>query len=745
MSTEKIKLGRRSFIKSSALGGGGLMLGFNWFATSTDSVKSPAELPADMFEINSFLTIATDGTIKIMAPNPEMGTGVKTSLPMLLAEELDADWKKVVVEQAPFNPKLYGRQFTGGSMGVLTAWQGLRKAGATAKQMLREAAAKSWNVPVSEISTSEGRLYHRGGTRSASYGEMAMAASKIPVPATVTLKEPGDFKLIGKSVLNTDAYKMATGRAPFTSDIYREGMLFAMVVMPPAFGMKIKSFDASEARKMPGIKDVFSFRTFNDGYKRNALDTNTFPELIALVGTSTWEVLNARVVLKAEWEPFMENSFTRGGRGGDQTVTVPAGLESTSDHKSRLKEYAAKPGTIVRKDGNPEEAFKKADRIIERTYTAPFWAHNPMEPITAFAHVTDDSAVIAGPIQSPDSTIQTLSSRLGLPVDKIHIELPRMGGGFGRHFFAHSSTEAAVISQRAKAAVKLIYTREDTMRFGIYKPAYLAVYRAALDKDNNLLALHVKAGGIPESPLNAGSFPAGALSNYLAEEFTVPSNLTVGWFRAPSVNFMATAEQCFLDELAEISGKDPIDYRMELFKKAIENPVGNKLEYDPARYVRVIEEAREKSGWDRMNKENRGMAAYYCHNSYVAHVLDLVMEKGQPRVEKVCTVVDCGIVVNPGAATNMVEGNIVDAVGHAMYGELEFDKGELQMDNFDRYRLIRMNETPRNIDVHFIKSDIAPTGLGEPPYPPLFPALANALYKTTGKRYYHQPFIKNSF
>ncbi len=746
MTTVNIKIGRRSFIKRSAMAGGGLMLGFNWFASLEANAKNAMGMPEEWSQINAYLKIAEDGVITIMAPNPEIGTDVTTSLPMLIADELDADWGKVVVEQAPFNPKLYGNQFTGGSMAIYTRWQGLRTTGATARQMLKEAAAQAWKVPVSEISTKAGVLYHKASGKSAGYGEMASAAAKIPVPQKVELKDSKDFNIIGTSRTNLDALKMVTGKATYTSDVDREGMLIAMVAIPPAFGMKLKSFDASSVKSMPGIREVFSFKTYEDDYKRSWVDTNAFPELVAIVGNSTWEVEQAKYKLKVEWEPIAETNYTMAGWGGDQNVVVPAGLESTSDHKAKMLEAANKPGRVVRKDGDPEEAFKNAAKVIERRYSAPFLSHATMEPVVCFAHYTGDKLEVAGPMQAPDATSKTLSVRIGLPVEKIHIQLTRVGGGFGRHFYAHSAIEASVISQKVKAPVKLIYTREDDMKMGVFRPAYYVVYRAALDAQNNLIGLHVKAGGVPESPLNANAFPAGAVPNYLAEEFTINSNISVGAFRAPGVNFMAGAEQSFLDEVAELAGKDPIEFRLELFKRAKEKPVGTRNNYDIARYVGVIEQIREKSGWGKNSSgKNRGMAAYYCHNSYVAHVVDVVLENGQPRVDKVCTVVDCGIVVNPDGATNMVQGNVVDGVGHAMYGEMTFSKGAIDKANFGKYRLIRHHEAPRNMEVFFVQNEIAPTGIGEPPFPPVFGALANALYKATGKRYYHQPFIKNSF
>jgi CO/xanthine dehydrogenase Mo-binding subunit len=369
-----------------------------------------------------------------------------------------------------------------------------------------------------------------------------------------------------------------------------------------------------------------------------------------------------------------------------------------------------------------------------------------MEPMNFFAHVTDDMAVVEGPLQAPEFIEKSLAARLGMPLEKIDIKMTRMGGGFGRRAYCHYVVQAALISQKINAPVKLVYSREDTTNFGVFRPAYMTTYRAALDADNKLIAFHVKAGGIPESALHANGFPAGAVDTYLAEDWSVNSNITIGAFRAPGSNFNAAAEQSFLDEVAEAAGKDPIEFRLELLKRAQENPVGTRNDYDAKRYAGVLELVREKSGWGKgLSDKKRGVAAYFCHNSYAAHVLDVVMEGEEPRVESVCSALDCGIVVNPDAAVNMVEGAVVDGIGNAMYGEMTFTKGQADKDNFSLYRMIRHNEAPKSIEVHFVKNETDPTGLGEPPFPPVFAALANALYKATGKRYYHQPFINNSF
>ena len=441
-------------------------------------------------------------------------------MPMIVAEELNMDWEKVIVEMAPFNTSLYERQFTGGSQGIRRSWNSLRMAGATARHMLREAAAQSWAVPMDEITTESGTLRHTSSGKSAGYGEFAAAAAKLTAPEEVTLKEVKDFKIIGNSKKNVDSRKIVTGQPMYSMDINKEGMLVAMISHPPAFGLKLKSFDGASVKNMPGIKDVFSFKTFNDDYTRNYFDTNTFPELVAIVGTSTWEVMNAKKTLKVAWEPFDKQPFQINARGNTRTVNVPAGLESTQDHMTAMRKKAAEPGTVLRKDGDPDTAFKNAPKVIERTYSAPFLAHNMMEPINCVADVTEERAIISAPIQAPEIIEGTLSNRLGLPLDKIEIVMTRMGGGFGRRAYGHYMVEAAVISQRINRPVKLVYTREDDMSFGIYRPTYTATYRAALDENNNLVAFHVKAGGIPESPLGraANRFPCLLYTSDAADE-----------------------------------------------------------------------------------------------------------------------------------------------------------------------------------------------------------------------------------
>ena len=745
MTFIKTSYNRRSFLKTSAVAGGGMVLGFSWLASCQSvAAEDVLTLPEEWFDINAYLKIGDNGVVTIISPNPEFGQNVKTSMPMIIAEELDVDWKNVIVEQAIFNSEKYTatNQFSGGSQGIRRGWEGLRMAGATARQMLREAAAQAWQVPVAEITTEAGVLSHEASGKSAGYGEMAAAAAQLPVPEEVELKSLNDFKIIGTSRKNVDGKKIVTGKPMFGVDQKREGMLIAMIAHPPAFGMKLNAVDVAAAKAMPGIRDVFTIKTLEEDYERAGFDTNAFPEMVVVVGNSTWEVMNAKKALQVEWEPFSDHTVVVNGWGGKETVTIPAGLESSTVHMEEMQKMAAKPGRISRKDGDPEAAFRNAAQVIERTYTAPFLAHNCMEPMNFFAHVQGDKVDLSGPIQGPGVIEQTVAARLGIPVENIEIELTRMGGGFGRRAYGHYIVEAALISQKMNAPVKMMYTREDDMTFGIYRPTYYATYRAALDENNQLTAIHVKGGGIPESPVFANRFPAGALDNYMAEEWDIDSNITIGAFRAPRSNFIAGAEQSFLDEVAEAMGKDPIDFRLELLERAKTNPVGERNDYDADRLAGVLKLVREKSAWDQTpDNVHRGVAAYFCHNTYAAHVLDLTIENGKPVVQNVSCAIDCGVVVNPDAATNMAEGAIVDGIGNALFGAMTFKDGMPEKTNFDTYRMIRMSEAPKAIEVNFVQSEVDPTGMGEPPFPPIFGAMANALYKATGKRSYHQPFL----
>jgi CO/xanthine dehydrogenase Mo-binding subunit len=450
---------------------------------------------------------------------------------------------------------------------------------------------------------------------------------------------------------------------------------------------------------------------------------NAFNNLVAIVGDSTWQLIQAKKALKVNWETLS-----------------PA--ENSEMHEKRLVQDL-ETGKVEgsRRDGDPEAAFAKAAKVIEKSYSSPFLAHNTLEPMNFFAHVTENSAELIGPSQTPQALRDSVAKMLGMPPENISVDMTRMGGGFGRRLYNHAGLEAAAISKKAGVPIKLIYKREDDMTQGTYRPPYLSTYKAGLDKDNNLIAFSVKGVGLPEGPVFPNRFPAGAVDNYLAETKMSSTNISTGAWRAPRSHFTAGAEQSFLDEVAEVAGKDPIEFRLELFDKAINNPVGEKYEYDAKRYAGVLELVKEKANWGvETAGVYRGVAAYFCHNSYVAQVMDVVMENNQPKVKKVWCTVDCGIVINKEGATNIIQGGVIDGIGHALYSQLTFDNGSPVQNNFDTYKLIRQNQAPKEIEVFFVENDISPTGLGEPGLPPAIGALASAIYKATGKRQYHQPF-----
>lgn len=700
------KTSRRNFMKLAAAAGGGLMLGFHWSnssATSMEVVTKEALASTDN-TFNSYLSISPDGVITILSPNPELGQNIKTSFPLIVAEELDADWSKVKVVQAPLDPSRFERQVTGGSGAVPHSWERLRKAGATARHMLIEAAARKWNVPASTLTAEESMVIDKQGGRKLSYGELATEASSIPVPAEVPLKDNKHFKLIGTAVRNVDNHEMVTGKPLYGLDFHRDGMLIAMV-QHPAFGMRVKSVDADAAKAMPGIVDVVTF-------KNN----------VAVVGKSTWQVLKARRALKVEYEK-------------------EGAVESTADHDRLLKELLdSKEATVRRKDGDVDAAFKSAAKVIKSEYQCPFLSHTPMEPMNFFAHVREDGVELVGPTQTPDRARNEAAKLLGISPDKITLELTRLGGGFGRRLQADYVLDAVEVSNIMKAPVKVIWTREDDMAGGSYRPAVRYRFEAALDKDGNMIGYKLRGVGI-----NAGNstrednFPSGAVDNLLIDSIDYKSPITTGPWRAPITNFLAYAEQSFLDEVAFAAKKDPVQFRLDLLARAKTTPVG-EIKYDIDRMRGVIELAAEKSGWGKKKNVHQGFSVYFSHRSYVAQVAEMEMKKNNPVLKKIYAASDCGIVVNLSGARQQVMGGIVDGFGHAMFGQLTFKDGSPEQKNFNSYRLIRLKEVPE-VEAHFVNNGIDPTGLGEPALPPTGGAIANALFKATGKRLRRQPFI----
>lgn len=692
---------RRSFIQKTALFSGAFCLGFDWFQANGKEV-SMVNTTLDSGRFNAFLAIDPSGKIILFSPNPEIGQGIKTAFPVVVAEELDVDWKDVEVRQANLDTQNFERQLTGGSGALKHSWERLRKAGATARKMFIQAAAQTWNVDASACKTSKGFVLGPKGQK-ASYGSLAEIASKLPVPAEVTYKNRKDYQIIGKRTKGVDNKNVVTGRPVFGLDIEKPGMMIAQIIRSP-FGATLKSFDAADALKMPGIIDVVSFKN-----------------KVAIVGKSTWEVMKARGTVSCKYN------------SGD--------FESDSTHKKWFDEgMVTDKATVQRKDGDFAAALARSAKVVEATYECPFISHSPMEPMNFFADVRSDGTVLlAGPTQVPQSAQKAVASLLKVDEKKVEVELSKMGGGFGRRLNNDFALDAAELSSLIKKPVKVMWTREDDMGGGIYRPAARYHFKAGLDSSGNMIAFYLRGVG-----LNAGNstrqdnFPVGAIENVLIESVNQVSAVTTGPWRAPITNFLGYAEQAFLDEVAEAGGKDPVQMRLDWLARAKSNPVG-KITYEPDRFIEVIKQAAEKSMWKKKPGVHQGFSVYFSHLSYVAQVADAQMVDGKAKITHVTAVTDCGEVINLSGAENQIKGAIIDGMGHAMFAKLRFNEGVASPTNYNAYRLIKGNEIP-TINAYFVDNGIEPTGLGEPALPPTGGSIANALYAATKKRLYQQPF-----
>jgi isoquinoline 1-oxidoreductase beta subunit len=693
-----MKTTRRNFIQQTALFTSVFTLGFDWFE-SKGATMAIANEPG---RFNAFLSIDATGKIRLYSPNPEIGQGIKTAFPVVVAEELDVDWKQVEVLQANLDTQNFERQLTGGSGALKHSWERLRKAGASVRQMMVQAAANQWKVDASVCKTSKGFVLGPAGQK-ASYGSLAAEASKLPVPSTVTYKDRKDYKIIGTRVRGVDNKDIVTGKPVFGIDVRKPGMVFAQIVRPP-FGATLKSFSAEDVKKMPGIIDVVSFKN-----------------KVAIVGTSTFEIMQARQSLTCSY-------------GSD------APLEGNDTHQAWFDAgMKSDKATVQRKDGDFAKAISEAAKVIEATYECPFISHSPMEPMNFFADVKPGSVTLAGPTQVPQPAQKAVATLLGVPENTVQVELTKMGGGFGRRLNNDFALEAAELSSIIKKPVLVMWTREDDMGGGIYRPAVRYHFKAGIDAKGNITSFYLRGVG-----LNAGNstrqdnFPVGAIDNVLIESVDQKSAVTTGPWRAPITNFLGFAEQAFLDEVAEAAGKDPIQMRLDLLTRVKSNPVG-KITYEADRFAEVIRQVAEKSQWKKKPGVHQGFSVYYSHLSYVAQVAEVQVKNGKPQVTQVTAVTDCGEVINLSGAENQVKGAIIDGMGHAMFAKLNFQAGVTSPTNFNAYRMIRGNEIPK-IDAYFVDNGISPTGLGEPALPPTGGSIANAIYAATKKRHYKQPF-----
>ncbi len=678
-----------------------MLLGFRML----DDAQAAGIAEGAVFSPNAYISIDGAGVITLMSPNPEIGQGIKTALPMILAEELNVSWDKVVVNMAPLDAK-FGSQVAGGSGAIRGRFTGIRNAGATARVLLITAAAQTWSVPESECYAENGFVLHRPSGKKASYGELTAKAATLPVPSSVTLKDPRDFKIVGTRVHNVDNQKIITGKPLYGIDTRREGMLYAVVARPPAFGKKFKSFDDTETRKVTGVKNVVQAGT-----------------VVAVLATSTWAAKKGRDVLKVVWEDV-------------------APLESTAEHDLAFRGLVAKKSTShARNDGDVDAVFGTAARTVEAVYEVPVLAHATLEPMNFFTDVRDGKAELFGPTQVPASMRSAVASALSIPEANITLGMPRQGGGFGRKLSPDNGVEAALISAAAKAPVQMLWFREDDMQGDLYRPSYLYSYRAAIDDKNEISAWHNSAAVLKSGRATIDGFPAASIPNFRLDSQVLPSAIPTGFWRAPTSNAAAFADECFLDEMAAAMKKDPIALRLELLDKAKNQPAG-RVPYDVAKFRGVVETVAQMSNWGKNTNKNvfQGFAAHYAFSTYVAEVAEVTMINGKPRVTRVFAAVNCGRVVNLSGAENQVEGAIIDGLSHALYSKITFDKGAVVQKNFNTYKFARMKDTPPEIVIKFISTDDAPTGLGEPGLPPIAPAAANAYFAATGKRIRKMPF-----
>jgi len=731
-------------LRTSSLASGGMLIGFNFFTACKDTVKMPVDISKlDYNDFNAFIKISDEGMVTIFSPNPEIGQGVKTSMPMIIAEELDVPWENVNVVQGILDTQNYTRQVAGGSQSIRFGWDALRQTGATARQLLVNAAAARWGVDPSECSAKQGVITNAKG-ETLGYGDVVKEAALLQIPASegaeeednsenpefkdeqaegvagnVKLKDPKDYTLIGTDVGNVDIDKIITGKPLFGLDYKAEGMVYASVLRPPAFGQVLESYDDSATKAIPGVIDVVKI-----GDKAIAMmgkeevdwSVRLAPsEKVVVIAENTWSAIKGKKAIKAEWR---EATLLESSKAHDKILTD---LLDGNDFQN------------LRKDGDVKKAFKQADKVVERTYESPFLPHNCMEPMNFYANVTDSKIHLVGPVQTPASAASTVANLLGRDEKDIRLEMTRMGGGFGRRLYGDFVYEAAEISDKIRKPVKMVSTREDDMTTGVYRPAIK--YRiAASIKDGEITGYHLKEAAVDSNmyELIPNFFPAGAIENYQVDVAKYDSNITTGAWRAPYTNFLSYAEQAFLDELAEITEKDPVKMRLDLLEK-VKGTTDDRIQYSAERLQDVLKLAVEKSMYNEP-KEGifQGVCAYYCHNTHVAEVADVVMENNQPVVKKITVAVDCGIVINPLGAKNQIEGGAIDGVGHSMYGDFAFENGMPTSNNYDKYRLIRMNETPV-VETHFVKNTLSPTGLGEPTLPPAGAAVAIAMKKATGQ------------
>jgi isoquinoline 1-oxidoreductase beta subunit len=706
------RLTRRQLLAGSAALGAGLVIGFRLPLEASAQQQTPG-----VFTPNQWLRIDRDGVVTITNSVPEMGQGSMTATPMIIADELDAEWGKVKLEQAPANPKLYanpvtGNQAYGGSRGVRDHLEMWRKAGAAARQMLKQAAAQEWNVPESEVDTEPGVVIHRPSGRRLMYGQLVDRASQLPVPQNPVLKTKDQFRYIGKEgIARLDIPVKTDGRAIYGMDVKVPGMLIASIERCPVFSGKVQSFDATAAKAVPGVRHVVQV---SNG--------------VAVVATSFFSALQGRRALKVTWD---EGAM--------------AGLNSAEISK-QYAALAQQPGQVARNEGNAEQALGGGGKVIEATYEVPFLEHACMEPMNATAHVMPNSVTLWAPTQNPGGH-QALAAKIaGVPVERVEVVTTLLGGGFGRRGEPDFVTDAVETSKAVNGPVKVIWTREDDIQHGFYRPATYNVFKSALGPDAKPVAWWHRIVG-PGILIQKGRAPKGTIDPAAVEgarnhPYDIPNirvewtekdfGVPVGFWRSVGSSQNAFVTESFVDELAHAAGKDPYEYRRALLGKA-------------PRHLAVLDAAAKGAGWGTPLPAGRarGIAVAFSYGSYAAHVAEVsVAPDGGVRVHRVVCAIDCGIAVNPDQVRAQMEGGAIYALTAALYGKITLDKGRVQQSNFHDYPMLRIAEAPR-VETIIVDSGQAPGGLGEPGVPPVAPAVTNALFVLTGKRIRRLPIDKD--
>ncbi len=714
---------RRAFLRASSLVGGGLLLQAT-FPAPARAALGGASTPEPAI-LNAFVRIMPDGVVTIMSKNPEIGQGIKTMLPMLIAEELDVDWAQVRIEQSGLDQAKYGRQFAGGSMATPLNWEPLRRVGAAGRQMLVAAAAEAWGVPEAECQTMSGLVRHPPTGRTLSYGVLASKAASLPIPdlKTVKLKDPKDFKIIGRSMRGVDNPLIVSGKPLFGIDVTRPGMLYAVFQKCPVFGGKVINANTDTIKSLPGVRDAFVVKGGND--------LQGLVDGVAIVAENWWAANKARDKLEITWDEG------------------PTAKQSSAGYAADAAELAkGAPGKSLRRDGDAKAALAGAAQIVEAAYSYPFLPHIPLEPQNCTAHVQDGKVEIWAPTQNPGPGAKLVAATLGVTENDVAVHMTRCGGGFGRRLRSDFMAEAAWIAKTVGAPVKLLWTRQDDIQHDFYRPAGFHFFKGGLDANGKLIALSdhfvTFAHGdqiADAATMDPNEFPARLVDNLDYGMSLMPLGVPTGPLRAPRSNALGFVFQSFIDELAHAAGKDPVEFRLGLLgePRILPDPSGNPLRaFDTGRMRGVLELVAEKSDWAKRalpKGSGMGVAFYFSHLGYFAEVVQTtVSPSGSVKVDKVWIAADVGSqIINPTNAENQVQGAALDGIGAALGQAITIDRGRVVQANFDTVPPLRINQAAP-VEVHFLITSHPPTGLGEPALPPALPALCNAIFAATGKR-----------